>query len=155
MTAFFIPGQGKRVILAVALLLGSAPFVGCTHARSAGDTSVARPTDRSPAENPPVEKPPVESDGRAGAPPLATSPSGLLKPGAVGAIQAKLVSSGHLSKSDESGTLDEPTRKALRGFQHDNNLPATGAPDDLTVQKLGLHPDQVFRATPKGGQDAR
>jgi len=44
------------------------------------------------------------------------------------------------------GSLDEPTRQGLQAFQKKNNLPATGMPDDLTVQKLGLGVEQIFRA---------
>lgn len=79
--------------------------------------------------------------------PLATSPAGLLKPHAVEDIQDRLETKGALPPDHRSGKLDGPTREALRKFQKDAGLPATGAPDDLTVQKLGLRPEDVFRAS--------
>jgi len=80
--------------------------------------------------------------------PLATSPAGLLKPGAAGDIQKALVERGHLASSSSSGELDAATQKALREFQEENHLPATGTPDDLTVRKLGLDVSKVFRTGP-------
>lgn len=80
--------------------------------------------------------------------PLATSPAGLLKPGAAEAIQKALVERGYLSSSEPSGKLDGATEKALRSFQDDHHLPATGMPDDFTVRKLGLEVSQVFKAAP-------
>jgi len=159
MTSFVERMSGPSILAAV--LLAALPF-GCGHAHTVGDTGAAAPSD--PASSQRAERKrgegagraeetaagPIKSDGRAGAPPLATSPAGLLKPDAMEVVQKKLVSSGDLSQGDESGKLDEATRAALRGFQRKNNLPATGAPDDLTVQKLGLRPDQLFRAAPKG-----
>ncbi len=145
--------------LIVGLLLG-ATALGCAHTHTAGDrgagtTAEGRP--ESPAKGGKgnsADRPAHHADGtvtatRTGAPPLATSPAGLLKADAVEAIQEKLASRGDLSDKRESGKLDPPTREALREFQRKNNLPATGMPDDLTVQKLGLDPGRVFRATTK------
>jgi peptidoglycan hydrolase-like protein with peptidoglycan-binding domain len=143
-----------------AFLLGGGA-IGCGHTHTARDTGAATAAKK---EDPPAKDDgrhgatradhptgvTLKSDTRAGAPPLATSPAGLLKPEAVEAIQGKLASRGALAKDDRSGKLDDPTRKALRAFQRDNNLPATGMPDDLTVKKLGLDPGQIFRATPRG-----
>lgn len=139
-----------------ALLLGGG-LLGCGHTHSASDTSAATAAkkDDPPAQDQPSTRADhpsgvtLESDTRPGAPPLATSPAGLLKPEAVEAIQGKLASRGELGRDDRSGKLDDPTRKALRAFQRENNLPATGMPDDLTVKKLGLDPGQIFRATPR------
>jgi hypothetical protein len=91
------------------------------------------------------------SQAKNAAPPLANSPEGLLQPGTVTALQDKLVSRGYLDKSARSDKLDGKTEKALREFQRDQGLPATGAPDDLTVQKLGLSPRDVFRRSSEGG----
>lgn len=75
--------------------------------------------------------------------PLASSPAGLLKPGAEEKIQDKLASKG-LLKSEKRGAFDEPTRDALRRFQDENDLPATGFPDHETIRKMGLDPDEMF-----------
>lgn len=165
--------QSPWVALAVLLTaagVGSGQ-AGCGHARTVGD-----PNDPSAASNssPPSDKKaaegrttaagsgkmasrevgradrPLVGDSREGAPPLATSPAGLMKPNAVEKIQEKLAKDGHLQKHDK-GKLDQATREALRGFQREHNLPATGLPDDVTVQKLGLGPDELFRAAKDAG----
>jgi hypothetical protein len=143
-------------LLGASFLCGGA--LACGHSHAVGDTQAASPGDKSPRKEAEHDadrshdeaKVPARVHSRDKAPPLATSPAGLLKPDAIADIQAKLVSRGRLAKSEESGKLDGPTHAALRSFQGENNLPATGMPDDLTVQKLGLRPDQVFRATPQG-----
>jgi hypothetical protein len=138
--------------LALALSLGGAALSGCGHTHTASDTSANAAADKPAAKHP--DDISAEAPGKAirsenGAP-LATSPAGLLKPEAVKAVQQKLASHGRLAEADESGKLDGPTRQALREFQRANNLPATGVPDDLTIQKLGLKPDQLTRAAPEG-----
>jgi peptidoglycan hydrolase-like protein with peptidoglycan-binding domain len=62
-------------------------------------------------------------------------------------MQDKLMQRGYLGKGQLSGRIDGSTIKALRDFQRDRGLPATGIPDDLTVRKLGLRPEDVFRAS--------
>lgn len=84
------------------------------------------------------------SSAREGAPVLATSPAGLLKPTAVGDIQDALASRGLLDSADKSGTLDAKTKAALRELQRRHGLPATGMPDDATVRTLNLDPGKVF-----------
>jgi hypothetical protein len=79
-------------------------------------------------------------------PPLATSPAGLLEPGAVKRIQERLHERGFLPEDARSGKLDDRTRKALRELQKKNSLPATGTPDDLTLQKLGLNAGELGRS---------
>jgi peptidoglycan hydrolase-like protein with peptidoglycan-binding domain len=147
-------------------LLLAATALGCAHTHTAGDrgsgtTAEGRPESPAKGEKGNSADRPAHHAGatvtpgtRADAPPLATSPAGLLKPDAVEAIQEKLASRGDLSDKRESGKLDPPTREALREFQRKNNLPATGMPDDLTVQKLGLEPGQIFRATTKNQNEA-
>ncbi len=84
-------------------------------------------------------------------PPLPASPSGLLREGGAASIQDRLMAHGYLHRDTRTDELDGPTEKALRDFQRDNGLPATGIPDDLTVKKLGLSPKDLFRASPTGG----
>ena len=135
--------------------------MGCGHARAVGDAdpthatppSDARPAGRTERARAPVEASlaaPSKAAGPPDAPPLATSPAGLLKPNAIEAIQDKLKSRGHLPMDHHPGSLDEPTRQGLQAFQKENNLPATGMPDDLTVQKLGLEVEQIFRTASTG-----
>ncbi|MBC8131965.1 MAG: peptidoglycan-binding protein [Deltaproteobacteria bacterium] len=150
----------------------TAAAVGCGHTRTVEDTKTtpSEGTSDTPADKKSGDSSsararagardrqvtfqgdaPIKSDSREGAPPLATSPVGLLKPDALEGIQNKLASKGHLPKERQSGKLDPATRDALREFQRESNLPATGVPDDVTVQKLGLSPTDVFRASGDGG----
>jgi hypothetical protein len=86
--------------------------------------------------------------------PLSTSPEGLLEPGAEKKIQAELARRGLLDAGDAgSGQLDGPTKKALRRFQHDADLPETGVPDRETMRRLGLPPDDLFKKTDKTESD--
>ena len=82
-----------------------------------------------------------EGEGRVR---LSTSPTALLKPGALQTIQEKLVQAGDL-EGEANGKLDAATEKALVKFQRSHDLPATGVPDDATVGRLGLKSADVFR----------
>ena len=65
--------------------------------------------------------------------PVASSPSGLLKPGAEQKVR------------DQLGVKDRGSlREALQKYQKEHDLPATGILDDRTVESLGLDPDDVF-----------
>jgi hypothetical protein len=66
--------------------------------------------------------------------PVASSPQGLLKPGADDKVREKLgVSKG------------VGMRKALMKFQREHDLPATGMLDHETVEKLGFDPKDIFQ----------
>jgi peptidoglycan hydrolase-like protein with peptidoglycan-binding domain len=141
----------SRMVL--GLLVALSTSAGCAHTRSVGDNESAPSESASARDDGRADRPsghvadPVSPAARDGAPPLATSPAALLEPGALRTVQEKLSSRGELSQDDESGKLDEPTRRALRSFQRKSGLPATGMPDDVTVQKLGLDPGKIFRST--------
>lgn len=64
---------------------------------------------------------------------VATSPQGLLEPGALDKVRDKLgVAKG------------ESVQGPLRRFQREHDLPATGMLDHETVERLGLSPDEIF-----------
>ncbi len=65
---------------------------------------------------------------------VASSPAGLLKPGAEQKVREKL-------GVDAKG---EALRPALQRFQREHDLPATGILDHSTAKKLGLDPDELF-----------
>lgn len=92
-----------------------------------------RSSDRRAAA---AEKADGESDGDDLDPediPVASSPQGLLKPGADEKVREKLgVAKG------------AGMRKALMNFQREHDLPATGMLDHETVEKLGLDPKDIF-----------
>lgn len=151
--------------ICIALLLSA-----CGHTKTATDQGQASEQHREPTAShhhgkprPSVDQAHGEAHGEAKSesephaapsprdtnpPPLATSPAGLLKPGAAERIQSALTERGYLAAQERSGKLDSPTERALRAFQHDNHLPETGTPDDSTVGKLGLSPPDLFKANP-------
>lgn len=170
-------GWGRGLVaLALALGLNGLLAAGCGHTKTVGPaTSSEAQSKEDGHEGPPKDEPKHAASGGAGAGrhltsappdkphdappadnkpadvPLATSPAGLLKPGAEKKIQDKLADGGLLKDEHPSGSLDGATREALRKFQRQNSLPATGMPDDATIRKLGLDPGDVFRS----GDDER
>lgn len=76
--------------------------------------------------------------------PFAPAPEGLLKPGAIKAVQERLASKGYISGTQRTGRLDAGTREALRRFQARNDLPATGLPSYRTIEELELATSQIF-----------
>jgi hypothetical protein len=155
-------------MVAVALVFGAA----CTHAKTVGNgkpeaeqqeqsreskretstkTASAR-ADRDTTDSDGVRR---NEQGQREIP-VATSAAGLLKPGAEKQIDDKLAAGGFLRRSDDAGgttgSKDDGQRsassrsEALRRFQEKNNLPATGMPDHETVRKLGLNPNDMFKA---------
>jgi Putative peptidoglycan binding domain len=65
---------------------------------------------------------------------VATAPEALLQPGAGDKVRQKL------GLAEGSGSMTA----ALRRFQREHDLPATGVLDHETVEKLGLSPDEIF-----------
>ena len=136
------PGR-PRLVAALAAALGA-----CGHARSteAPEPARARPgheANASPAHEPARGAPRVERDAKTGIP-VAPSRVALLEPGAVKAIQERLMHRGELDRRRATDELDAETRAALSRFQRDQGLPATGDPDQTTIEKLGLRVGDVF-----------
>jgi hypothetical protein len=143
----------KTIAMASLVLL-----LACAHAREAEDPSSARAEasgasadaeqpseapaqEREQAAEQPGETTAASKKGQVaggaedpGETPVASSPSGLLKPGAEQKVRDELgVKAG-------GGSL----RRALQKFQKEHDLPATGILDQRTVESLGLDPDDVF-----------
>ena len=123
------------------LLATFALASGCAHSRNV----VPPPASALPA---------VDVDDSGSGVPFAPAPEGLLRPGAVEAIQARLRGQGLLASSNHSGRLDAPTREALRRFQGHQDLPATGLPSYRTIETLGLDPDKAFFSAHRPPADA-
>jgi len=151
--------------LTPVMVVSLAVAFGCGHTRSVSDADKAAADQdghkhvarkhRDVATGEEKTKPKAgEAERTEQGVPLATSPAGLLKPGAEKKIQEKLASDG-LLKSDKRGELDEPTRAALRRFQDAHDLPATGLPDHETMRRLGLDPDDLFSAKSDNGSADR
>lgn len=141
--------------LATASLASLVFLAACAHTREAEDPSSAQadPEARADADAPSEGAPQQEAaegpSGQATAQkkgrvaggaedpdevPVASSPSGLMKPGAEQKIRDKL------GVDARSGSL----RRAIQKFQKEHDLPATGIIDQRTVESLGLDPDDVF-----------
>ncbi len=141
----------KRVAAAVgsALLLAA----GCRHAsRTAPAEARPEQAEREKRGEAPAQKgvPP-----RGERPRVPASPKALLAEGEIGKIQQALEDRGYLGKERRAGALDDPTTTALRKFQRDQDLAETGFPDRLTLQKLGLDPEEAYgkvRDEAKGGE---
>jgi hypothetical protein len=129
-------------------LVLSCGLLACAHTHSAGDADPKAATasggdaksttagagetggGSSPTRRQSQLTSPAGGAGAGEGLPLATSPAGLLKPHAIEDIQDRLETKGALPPDQRSGQLDGPTREALRKFQKDAGLPATGAPDE-------------------------
>lgn len=129
----------KAAALALPLLSVIALACGHTHQVESGEP---KGDAGAPAER---RKLPERMHSETGTP-LATSSANLLKPGAIRTIQQRLAKAGVLGEGRESGKMDAATRAAVTHFQDAQGLPATGELDDATVEKLGLHPKDVFEA---------
>jgi hypothetical protein len=116
-------GKGALPVALLALSLGA-----CLHSRE-----VAGPAPAAIAVD-------MESSGV----PFAPAPEGLLQPGAIEAIQDRLGVQGLIPASQRSGRLDAATREALRRFQVQTGLPATGLPSYRTVEALKLPGNKIF-----------
>ncbi|HEY5452318.1 MAG TPA: peptidoglycan-binding domain-containing protein [Polyangia bacterium] len=133
------------------IVLAALSFpLACAHTKTTDDGSekqdrkseakAEKPQSEAKAEKPrAADRRPHESGGV----PLATSPAGLLAPGADEKIHDRLVAEGFLD--DDAKRSDAATSEGLRRFQRAHDLPATGIPDDKTVKDLGLDPGEVFR----------
>lgn len=161
------PGSSRASCLMALAALSMAAWLSCAHTREAtdkpevqnesdadGEGRSASPssggTGRSNADDGKDSgesgTPPRTSERKGDTPvPIASSPERLLQPGAVTSIRDKLEANGYVREPGSGDDLDGSTRDAIRAFQRDRDLPATGVPDDETIRKLGLDPARVFR----------
>ena len=78
---------------------------------------------------------------------VVESPDKLFLPGALRRIQEIMAQKGYLKQFEEE-PLGSRTQSAIASFQDDHDLAATGFPDGLTIRKLGLTPDEVYKKPP-------
>jgi Putative peptidoglycan binding domain len=147
MTTEFRSSFVSRMWITSAFLWSLAAItIGCGHAQTVGPA--VAPDEKSDSATTPAHHKTVTSDlkGPDGAPQnisISTSPDALLKPGAAKLIQQKLSQDGDFD--GDASSDDGRARAALAKFQRRHDLPATGVPDDATVRKLGLKPEDIFR----------
>ncbi len=141
-----------RLPRAIGLGAVLAGALGCGHTHTTDATSPS-PPEKVEERTPPADHPdrvPEQTSGAShkqnpaetsGGIPVASSPEGLLAPGAEDQIRDKLADGGYLSKGDQHASLDA----GLRKFQKARDLPETGIPDHQTIQALGLDPGRIFK----------
>lgn len=148
----------KKLSSVLTALATSALFLAaCGHTTSVSDTHSERDKTTDVENSKPATKPAEKGAKRADAQPstarkaetvpVASAPSQLLEEGALKDLQRKLQTAGMLSQGNEhvTGRWDAPTEQALRRFQRENDLPATGMPDRASADALGLDPDELFK----------
>jgi peptidoglycan hydrolase-like protein with peptidoglycan-binding domain len=130
-----------------ALLL-AVGIAACANPKRVREDRTPPPKAEAPDE--PGEKGVGAEPGRPQAP---AAPEGLLTAGTARELQRALADRGYL-EGHRSGELDDATAAALRRFQEEEGLAATGMPDRETLSRLGLDPDAAMgRNEPAAGSD--
>jgi hypothetical protein len=129
--------------LTLGAALAAAGGAACSHTETVKQpdhqTRTAAATSRAGGDARKKESGVEREDGPA----IPNAPEKTLAPGKLKQVQEKLAERGFLL-AHQQGTLDAPTRRAIRRLQHETDLPETGLPDHETVRKLGLDPDDTF-----------
>jgi peptidoglycan hydrolase-like protein with peptidoglycan-binding domain len=145
---------GLRRLTAVALALAFA--AGCAQVRRIGrgdDDGAAR--ERAEADDtrrPRTSGEPARDTGQPaqhGRPPLPATPSSLVTAGAARQLKEALHSRGFLRNPSPGPELDAATSEALRKFQQEEGLAATGFPDQETLRRLDIDATEAYRAAPE------
>lgn len=85
-----------------------------------------------------------EAKARPGQPPVPAAPQGLIQDAGARKVREALAARGYLAGSEGAG-LDAEASAALRRFQQEEGLAATGFADRETLRRLGLEPKEVYR----------
>ncbi len=159
-------GEGEAMTSGRAALLVAACLAACGGARKesraasgqagqrqgrAEGSHAARPEGgRRQARSPPrsgVEqgtRSAQREEASGGTPPrVASSPEALLGPEQVSKLQQALASK-KLLHEHRQGQLDAPTSAAIRRFQEQQGLAATGLPDKETLRELGVSAEEAL-----------
>lgn len=84
----------------------------------------------------------VQADRPAGEEPIAVRPRSILSTSAIEDIQRSLSARGY--EVDVSSEFDRSTERAIRRFQEQHGLAATGMPDLATLRRLGLDAIAIY-----------
>ena len=129
-----------------SLLFAVVASAGCAHSHAvepAARGGDPRGASGSAADHRSLEVKPRHSDE----PPVASASGGMVKRDGAGKIQRAL--GEHGLAVTETGTLDDSTQAAILKFQRREGLPATGLPDNETLRRLGLDPQEIKRLAPR------
>lgn len=73
----------------------------------------------------------------------------IFRPGAIKKLQEALTREGY--QMTATGELDDDTQRALRSYQRRHGMVETGMPDQETLRRLGLKPDEIYQNSPDQG----
>ena len=139
----------------VAIALAAALAAGCGAAsqesRRGGEESARRERGGESARGKRRGERAQEQGGGAQAgvaprgkqPRVPATPEALLGRDTVAKVQQALAER-RLLGPHRQGELDQPTREAVRRFQRQQGLAATGVPDRETLEDLGVNSDQAY-----------
>jgi hypothetical protein len=147
---------GRTAKVSAALAAGLI-VAGCAQVRRIGapeadDRGEARRPDgerkeeRSGGDAPPRDKGQPAEHGR---PPLPATPSSLVTEDAARQLKKELRNRGYLKKPSPGPELDAATSDALRQFQQEEGLAATGFPDQETLRRLNVNAGEAYRSDPE------
>lgn len=123
-----------RASAVVALVLVAAACSRTKHVRESEKRAEEAPEGRGTGAGLPPEP---------GRPRVPATPQALLGRDVVEEIQRAL-GERRLLRDHRAGELDDATSAAIRRFQRERGLAATGFPDRETLKDLGLDPEHVY-----------
>ncbi|HET7753607.1 MAG TPA: peptidoglycan-binding domain-containing protein [Anaeromyxobacteraceae bacterium] len=150
-----------RLWLAAAL---AAAVAGCAQVRRVGDQGRGRGDEKAGEGQPSTSAAPPRHEGEPsssaapprdegqpaehGRPPLPATPSSLVTAGAARQLKEELRNRGYLKAQSSGPELDAATSDAVRRFQQEEGLAATGFPDRETLRRLNVDPKSAYRSAP-------
>ena len=164
----------RRKVLTAAVLSASVGFGAQSIFAQTGSSGPGGPAGPGPT-GPAVPQPGPQTQPTIPGQPAPGLPQTSPMPGQPGTIPERaqqprpseqmVVSAEQIKKAQEAlkarglnpgtdGKMDEKTQQALRDFQKQNNLPATGVLDEKTADKLGIVRDSGSSISPSGRSDS-
>jgi peptidoglycan hydrolase-like protein with peptidoglycan-binding domain len=137
---------GRGLALAAALALAG----GCAQVRKVGKPEAGARQDTPEAAGEPAGERKRTVKAAPDRPPVPATPDALLTDDGERDLERALADKGYLASG--VGKLGGDTAAALRRFQEDEGLAATGFPDRETLRRLGLDPQRVYRTTDSAGE---
>lgn len=117
--------------------------VACAHSTQTGKNPEVKDATAPQSEEAAARARKVTPKTPAGHPPLAASPSELMRSGSQEKIARALKSKGIIDREDVRG---EQLTAGVRKFQESQGLAATGFPDHETLLRLGIEPKEVDKS---------
>jgi peptidoglycan hydrolase-like protein with peptidoglycan-binding domain len=80
---------------------------------------------------------------------LPATPSSLVTADAARQLKEELRNRGYLEKPSQGPDLDAATSNAIRKFQQEEGIAATGFPDQETLRRLDIDASSAYRSAPE------